>query len=248
MTPEEKHRYTHFQEQFTFFVKRAQIKTLFPVFLVISGILYILVLLGSDIEFSKELPPARRGIVYNLGPDQAVRLNALRNRTPLDTYIPPWADPAHDTLEIAPLKPKRGIEPTPLPPCTSDDLAGSVGRHRALWYLTLPPAEMPPEYTPETLAAALAVPELVSAPEAWGTPITRPAPQQGDDIGWIGCSASFEIVLNALGTPEQIVLLDSSGSPQADTAAESIIRRMRWSPSTQPRNGILTLGWKEAQP
>ena len=126
MTPEEKHRYTHFQEQLTFFVKRAQIKTLFPVFLVISGILYILVLLGSHIEFSKELPPARRGIVYNLGPDQAVRLNALRNRTPLDTYIPPWADPAHDTLEIAPLKPKRGIEPTPLPPTTSPEASAAT--------------------------------------------------------------------------------------------------------------------------
>lgn len=248
MTPEEKHRYTHFQEQLTFFVKRAQIKTLFPVFLVISGAVYIIVLLGSHIEFTKDLPPARRGIVYNLGPDQAVRLSALRNRTPLDTYIPPWADPAHDTLDIAPLQPKRSIEPTLLPTCTSDDLAGSVGRHRALWYLSLPAADMPPEYEPDTLTSARAVPELVSSPASWGSPITRPAPQQSDDIGWIGCSASFEIILTPLGSPEQIVLLDSSGSPQADAAAEHIIHRMRWTPSPQPRSGILTLGWKEAQP
>ena len=248
MTPEEKHHHSHFQEQLTFFVKRAQIKTLFPVFLLISGAVYIIVMLGSHIEFTKELPPARRGIVYNLGPDQSVRLSALRNKTPLDTYIPPWADPAHDTLDIAPLKAKRTIEPTPLPPCTSDDLAGSTSRHRALWYLTLPPAEMPPEYAPDAQPPAATAPELVSAPASWGTPITPPVPQQGDDIGWIGCSTTFEIVLNPLGSPDQIVLLDSSGSPQADAAAERIIRRMRWTPSPQQRSGILTLGWKEGQP
>lgn len=216
-----------------------------PVFLLLGAGLYAGLLFASRVKFPKQRTPAPPGQIFYIARNNRQLLFSLDSRSVLRRGFPAQVDPAQKSRTSFPLHTDVSSNPAPVP--IPRRLSPVPFSYTLAQEPVLPPTER--EDTKESpLEAPSVMPNLLRVPVSWGALAHRPPHPHDADPGWVGRKSSFLVVLGSDGRPEQLTLMESSGSSEADRAAAAFLRDARWSFSPAMRSALLSIEWEEISP
>lgn len=215
------------------------------------AVLFGLVIIFIDVKMpSYSFKDTRPGVVTLL-PSNDLRWHryVLRN-TPLPVRGPIWADPVSagpvDEKSVAlPVLGQSDTELKSLPtqtPVTATDQVWNLSNH--------PDAHIKKLINDEFVYEATCVPYLsFCSPGLEGENIVtgRQLTSFAQSENHTGLKSEFFVVVNTWGVPMQVLMIESSGSEEADTSALQFAQSLRWVPTQEERCGTLIIEWKEEE-
>lgn len=214
--------------------------------MLIMGIVGVLVF--SSFQVDVEMPSHHDKYpesVFFLDSEQMSRIASDVRKLPLTRRGPVWADPVSSGVDgelFFPLDAGLSEEAVPLPLHE----VSSIGTPQ-VWinYLELHPVDVDQwlvngaaEQAASTYAPVLAM----WSEELEGGYFEGDAPSITEDLR--GMRTTFWVRVNEWGAPDTVLMVDTSNNAPADASALDVVKKLRWIPQINGRQGMISVDWK----